>query len=123
MTRKSFFIFVFLFAGFIGFVAAEPGSTYQPQEPTPDQKPEVLSKTIVGTIENINLRKTEITIKDTVTNSSKSYNFNDATTFYNHDSMVQIRSFKPGDQVSVELDSETNRILRMDHPSKSTLKD
>ena len=115
------FLALFMLAGFT-YAVAEPGSTYQPQESEtkepkdPDEK-QVQTRSVVGTIVSVDMEEKKITIKDEVTDENQEFSFNDSTSFHQEQTQVTVDKMKTGDRVSLEVDSQGNRIVRMDNPS------
>jgi len=114
MIRKiTLFAFVFLFVG-LGYAMAQspshpPKERQFPQEqPLVDQQqtPEQAPQKMTGEIQNINLEKKTITIKDDTSHTTQDVDFNDTTTFSKDAKSITINDLKKGDKVSLLVDSQ-----------------
>jgi Cu/Ag efflux protein CusF len=115
IRRVTLFAFLFLIAC-LGYAVAQsqshpPQERQFPQEqplvketPEPEQtgQPQKLS----GEIQNINLEKKTITIRDETSHTIQDVDFNDSTTFSKDAKSLAIGELKKGDKVSLEVDSQ-----------------
>lgn len=116
IRRITLFAFLFLFAC-LGYAVAQSPShppderqfpAKQPiidEQQTPDQEQTGPQK-LTGEIQNINLEKKTITIKDGTSHTTQDVDFNDSTTFSKDAKTIVIGDLKKGDKVSLEVDSQ-----------------
>jgi Cu/Ag efflux protein CusF len=115
IRRVTFFAFLFLFAC-LGYAVAQsqshpPEERQFPQEQplvkeTPDQEQTGHPQKLSGEIQNINLEKKTITIRDETSHTIQDVDFNDSTTFSKDAKSLAIGDLKKGDKVSLEVDSQ-----------------
>lgn len=116
MIRKlTLFAFVFLFAC-LGYAIAQSPShppeerQFPPKEPIVDQKlpdeQQTGQQTLTGEIQNIDLEKKTITIKDEKSHTTQDVDFNDTTTFSKESKTIAIGDLQKGDKVSLNVDSQ-----------------
>jgi Cu/Ag efflux protein CusF len=113
LKKVTLFAFLFLFAS-LGFVLAQSPAhppqerQFPPEQPLLDQedKPEQAPQKMSGEIQNINLEKKTITIKDNTSHSTQDVDFNDTTTFSKDAKAITINDLKKGDKVSLLVDGQ-----------------
>jgi Cu/Ag efflux protein CusF len=114
LKKVTLFAFLFLFAC-LGYVLAQsqahpPQERQYPQEqPLVDQEKtaeQAVPLKMTGEIQNINLEKKTITIKDDASHTTQDVDFNDTTTFSKDAKAITINDLKKGDKVSLEVDSQ-----------------
>jgi Cu/Ag efflux protein CusF len=129
IRRLTLFAFVFLFA-FVGYGLAQSQSHPPQERQFPQEQPLVQEKTpdldkdvpekLTGEIQNINLEKKTITIKDEKSHETQDVDFNDTTTFSKDAKSVTINDLKKGDKVSLEVDSQ-NLVTKVEIGSPETV--
>lgn len=129
IKRVTLFAFLFLIACF-GYVLAQsqahpPQERQFPQEqPLVDQSqtPEQAAQPqkMTGEIQNINLEKKTITIKDDTSHTTQDVDFNDITTFSKDAKAITINDLKKGDKVSLEVDSQ-NLVTKVEISAPDTV--
>ncbi len=117
IRRVTLFAFLFLFAC-LGYAVAQsqshpPKERQFPQEQplvkeqqTPEQDQAGQPQKLSGEIQNINLEKKTITIKDDTSHTIQDVDFNDSTTFSKETKAITLGDLKKGDKVSLEVDSQ-----------------
>ena len=113
LKKVTLFAFLFLFAS-LGFVLAQSQAhppqerQFPPEQPLVDQqdKPEQAPQKMTGEIQNINVEKKTITIKDDTSHSTQDVDFNDTTTFSKDAKAITINDLKKGDKVSLLVDGQ-----------------
>ena len=115
IRRFTLFAFLFLFAC-LGYALAQ-SQAHPPQERQfPQEQPLVKEQAepeqagqpqkLTGEIQNIDLEKKTITIKDETSRPTQDVDFNDATAFSRDAKSITIGDLKKGDRVSLEVDSQ-----------------
>jgi Cu/Ag efflux protein CusF len=130
MIRKMMsFAFLFMFAC-LGFAMAQTPS-HPPEErqfpqnqPILDQKApdeeQTVPQKITGEIQNINLEKKTITIKDETSRTTQDVDFNDTTTFSRDGKAITINDLKKGDKVSLQVDVQ-NIVTKVEIPAAESV--
>jgi Cu/Ag efflux protein CusF len=115
MRKITLFALLLLFAC-LGYAVAQSQShppkerQFPPQQPlvneeTPDQE-QMGPQKLTGEIQNINLEKKTISIRDEISHTVQDVDFNDSTTFSKDAKAMTIGDLKKGDKVSLEVDSQ-----------------
>ena len=115
IRRLTLFAFLFLFAC-LGYAVAQTPSHPPDERQFPQKQPLVSQQTpdqeqtgqqkLAGEIQDINLEKKTITIKDEQSRTTQDVDFNDSTTFSKDSKTVAIGDLKKGDKVSLYVDSQ-----------------
>jgi hypothetical protein len=105
------------------YLFSEPAGTYQPQDRQEEQTPEMKTRSVVGTIVAVDPAENKITVRDQVTGDTDIYIYNEATTFHKNNSDVRISDIATGDEISLEVVSDGDLIVRLNSPSIVPLKD
>jgi Cu/Ag efflux protein CusF len=129
IKKVTLFAFLFLFAC-LGYVLAQsqahpPQERQFPQEqPLVDQQDQPQQtgdhQKMTGEIQNINLEKKTITIKDETSHTTQDVDFNDTTTFFKDAKAITINDLKKGDKVSLEVDAQ-NLVTKVEISAPETV--
>jgi len=129
IKKVTLFAFLFLFAC-LGYVLAQsqahpPKERQYPQEKPLVEQPQTPEQTgqpqkMTGEIQNINLEKKTISIKDDTSHTVQDVDFNDTTTFSKDAKPITINDLKKGDKVSLEVDSQ-NLVTKVEISAPETV--
>lgn len=126
MIKKSTLLLFLLIFGAFSYLAAQnqPDQPTSPSQQEPYQQDPAtdVQKTteIKGTIDEIDLEKKTIAIKDEVTKESKEYTFNDSTSFSKEEKVMKAKDFQKGDKVLLHVDSQNMVVKVIWEPAEST---